>query len=550
MMLLGKYDLQEEIGRGGFGIVYRAVDLTLEREVALKVLHPQLTIDPYFMDQFRNEAKLIAALDNMHIVTIYEMGEAEGRVFIAMRYMAGGSLRQRLENQGAIPFEKTMKIVEQICIGLQTAHKKGLVHRDIKPANVLFDSEGNVVISDFGLAKAIQQSSISAVSSTGSMGTPAYRAPELWRGKPPASPATDIYSLGCVLCELLTGRVLFEGETPEEIITQHLVDGPNLSDLFVSGEFNEIGQVILKMLSKDPGDRYKDAFEVLQILPKVKKSAKIAGNNAENLLEQAKAKAIIYAEQNMMDPNEKNDAADEALKKAEALLEEAKARASLIAEQNMIKQKRNDDYAIDFDDSSEGSDITADLAVKKAKQLLKEAKAETEKINQKIRVNHSVNNEVINNDNQINERVLEKLKEANMVMSEANKKLINAQNEGTPKKIEQAKKDAMKATKDAAFLIEEAQRISDLEQNSKSAIKNNDIKRQMEIMHKMTHQDLLNMVYKASEILDIAPWVMLRAAGWGDFTNDRGKKYNGPAIDDIKGLDYAQKKALKNVLGF
>jgi len=266
MTTLGKYELHEELGRGGFGTVYRAVDTTLGREVALKVLHPQLTVDPDFLEKFRNEARVIASLDSPNIVTIYEMGEADGRVFIAMRYMAGGSLKDKLAREGKLSFEETLHIMKQVCAGLDKAHQKGLVHRDIKPANILFDEDGNAVVSDFGLAKAIEKSSSTATSSTGGVGTPSYRSPELWEGKPPASPASDIYSLGCVISEILTGKKLFDGDSTNMIITQHLVTGPVLPKHFPDGVPEGITIILDKSLKKEQETRYQKAKVLLKEL--------------------------------------------------------------------------------------------------------------------------------------------------------------------------------------------------------------------------------------------------------------------------------------------
>ncbi|MHC1783642.1 MAG: bifunctional serine/threonine-protein kinase/formylglycine-generating enzyme family protein [Anaerolineaceae bacterium] len=257
MTTLGKYELHEQLGRGGFGTVYRAVDTSLGREVALKVLHPQLTTAPDFLERFREEARLAASVENPHIVTIHECDEQDGRVFIAMRYLPGGSLKQRLEKDGPIRFLEALEIIKQVCGGLQAAHEQGLVHRDIKPANILFDKGGQAVVGDFGLARAVQLSSSSADSSKGGAGTPAYRAPELWRGDPPASPATDIYSLGCVLFEMLTGRVLFDGVTPDAVLTQHLIDGPRMPSSFSDKIPNGFHQVLKKALEKDLNKRYQ-----------------------------------------------------------------------------------------------------------------------------------------------------------------------------------------------------------------------------------------------------------------------------------------------------
>ncbi len=274
MTQLGKYELHEQIGKGGFGVVYRAIDTTLVREVALKVLHPQLTTEPDFLERFRNEARMVASLDSPSIVTIYEMGEVDGRVFIAMKYLSGGSLKERLEKEGALPFDEAVKIMGEICVGLEVAHKKGLVHRDIKPANILFDSDGHAVLGDFGLAKAIRASSSSGENSGVGAGTPAYRAPELWRGKPPASPATDVYSLGCVFYEMLTGKVLFDGNTPDEIITQHLMVGPVFLDRF-SGEIPEgVKTIVEKAVQKQPQERYRSISELSRALETIISGAK------------------------------------------------------------------------------------------------------------------------------------------------------------------------------------------------------------------------------------------------------------------------------------
>ena len=241
--------------------MYRATDTALDRVVALKVLHPQLMVDESFITRFKKEARLLASLDHPNIITIFDLGEVEARIFLAMRYLPGGNLEQMLQKKGPLPWNRVIEIMQQVCDGLGSAHQQNLVHRDIKPANILFDARGNAVISDFGLARAVQLSG--TTSSMNSVGTPAYRAPELWRGKPPATPATDIYSLGCVLTEMLTGVTLFTGETPDEILTMHLIDGPKLPQTWPAGVPSGVSAVISKSLSRDPIKRHQGATEFL-----------------------------------------------------------------------------------------------------------------------------------------------------------------------------------------------------------------------------------------------------------------------------------------------
>ncbi len=155
MTTLGKYELHEQLGKGGFGIVYRATDTTLSRDVALKVLHPQLMVDDNFVERFKKEAQVLSILEHPNIVTIYELNDIDGRLFIAMRYLSGGSLQMKIQ-EGPLACKNILTIMHQLCTGLQTAHEDGLIHRDIKPANILFDNKEKVVISDFGLARSVQ----------------------------------------------------------------------------------------------------------------------------------------------------------------------------------------------------------------------------------------------------------------------------------------------------------------------------------------------------------------------------------------------------------
>lgn len=262
-MQLGKYELIEQLGQGGFGIVYKAEDPTLGRLVALKVLHPQLTVDPRFIGNFKREARLMAMVSNSNVVSIHEIGEVDGRIFIAMQYLPGGNLDQKIKKDGPIPFEEALEITRQIAKGLEAGHRKNLVHRDVKPANILFDEDGNVLIGDFGVAHTVQLSSMGTMSQTSTgVGTPSYRPPELWNGTPPPSPATDQYSLACVFYEMISGKILFDGDTTEQIMVKLLINGPDFDVL----ESEELKAVLGKAVAKDPKQRYGSMREFLDSL--------------------------------------------------------------------------------------------------------------------------------------------------------------------------------------------------------------------------------------------------------------------------------------------
>ena len=252
-MKFGRYEILEEVGSGGFGTVYKAQDEVLGRVIALKILHPGLLIDRSFVTRFRNEARLAAQIEHPNLVPIYDFGEIDGRFVITMAYMAGGSLKDKLK-EGALSEESLRETIPQLLRGLEVIHGNGIVHRDLKPGNILFDQYDIARISDLGFAKALHaDSSVSLTMSGGMVGTPAYMAPEVWRGSQ-ATERSDIYSLGCILYEMLTGEVLFEGSSPAEVITKHVVDGPQFKQ-----ELDEGWRELLnKCLAMDPNERYAD----------------------------------------------------------------------------------------------------------------------------------------------------------------------------------------------------------------------------------------------------------------------------------------------------
>ena len=268
---LGKYRILEELGHGGFATVYRALDTTLEREVALKVLDPLLMRDEAFVARFQQEARAAASLEHPHIVPIYEVGEGDGRLFIAMRLVRGPSLAQRLATQGRFPWEETLDILRQVSDALAYAHEEDVIHRDIKPHNILLDERSGAMLSDFGFARLVGTSSLTQSLSGGIVGTPAYIPPEIWEGVK-ATPATDVYALACVAYEMLTGEVLFAGETPMVVMRAH-DRGAELPEEWPIDVPLDIGGVVARALARQMEERYASVPEFLGALEELQTAA-------------------------------------------------------------------------------------------------------------------------------------------------------------------------------------------------------------------------------------------------------------------------------------
>ena len=263
---IGKYEVRALIGRGGFGTVYRAYDTRLEVERAIKILHPTLNSSSEFITRFSREARLVARMDSAYIVPVYDFGHEDARYFLVMKLMPGGSLSKMLEEQGAPPYKRALQIVRDTAAALDYAHSEGLVHRDIKPGNVLFEENGTARLGDFGFARALSGGEMSSLSlSGGLMGTPSYMAPELWRNQL-ASPASDVYALGCMVTEMLTGVVLFSGESPAEIMTSHVLDGPQFPQQWPADVPQGMEAVLKKALERKPEDRFQSAGDFYQAL--------------------------------------------------------------------------------------------------------------------------------------------------------------------------------------------------------------------------------------------------------------------------------------------
>ncbi len=257
-----RYEIIKELGKGGFGTVYQAHDSILDIDRALKVLHPVLVADATFLTRFRREARMAAKLDHPNLAPVYDSGESEGRFYMVMKYLPGGSLKDRLEKEGRLNEQDTLKVFLEICEGLAYAHDHQIVHRDLKPANILFDDNGSACVSDMGFAKSLTSGNSASLSVSGGMvGTPAYMAPEIWRGKT-ATAATDIYSLGCILYEMLTSEVLFHGTSHADVMTKHLIKRPEFSPVLPQ----KYVPVVQKALQPVPEDRFSSAQEMAQAL--------------------------------------------------------------------------------------------------------------------------------------------------------------------------------------------------------------------------------------------------------------------------------------------
>ena len=222
--LADRYRIERELGRGGMATVYLAEDLKHRRWVALKLLSPEVGA-AIGSERFRREIEIAARLSHPHIVALHDSGVAADRLFYVMPYIEGESLRARLDRDGRLPVEEALRLAREIASALGYAHRRGLVHRDIKPANVLL-SDGIALVADFGVARATGRDETPALTSVGTtLGTPAYMAPEQIAASPDLDSRADIYSLGCLLYELLTGQPPFRG-TFQALVHQHLSVAP------------------------------------------------------------------------------------------------------------------------------------------------------------------------------------------------------------------------------------------------------------------------------------------------------------------------------------
>jgi TolB-like protein/predicted Ser/Thr protein kinase len=258
-----RYQIVEEIGRGGMGVVYKAIDRELNRVVALKMIRPELSSDPEMVDQFKRELILAREISHENVIRIHDLGEARGIKYISMKYIEGTSLRDLIQATGRLTVEKAIGIAGQVCAALTAAHKKGVVHRDLKPQNIMIDRSGDAHVMDFGIARSLGAKE--TLTDGKIIGTPDYISPEQAQGKA-ADVRSDIYSLGCIIYEMTTGSKPFKSETLEGIFQQHISRAPSAPSAVNSRLPRSLDAVVLKSMEKDPDRRFQSARELCAAL--------------------------------------------------------------------------------------------------------------------------------------------------------------------------------------------------------------------------------------------------------------------------------------------
>ncbi|MGB8213417.1 MAG: serine/threonine-protein kinase [Anaerolineales bacterium] len=263
---LGRYHVIEPLGKGGMASVYKAYDSTLERNVAIKIIRSDAIVgdeQSQFLARFQREARALAQLDHPYILKVLDYGEQEGIPYLVMPFIEGGTLKEKMGHP--MPYREAAALLAPIARALEYAHQLKIIHRDVKPANILISRSGAPILSDFGIAKMIGGGETTQLTATGvGIGTPDYMAPEQWMGK--ADESTDMYSLGIVFFQMVTGHLPFSAETPAAVLIKHMQDPLPRPSLFVPGMPEPVEQVLFKALAKDPKNRFPNMGAFAEVL--------------------------------------------------------------------------------------------------------------------------------------------------------------------------------------------------------------------------------------------------------------------------------------------
>ncbi len=262
----GRYEVIEELGKGGMGRVYRVYDTKVQEDLALKLIHPEIAADKKVLERFSNELKIARKIVHKNVCRMYHLSEEKGTHYITMEYVAGEDLKSFIRRSGQLSMGTAVKIAKQVCEGLSEAHKSGIIHRDLKPGNIMIDKEGKVRIMDFGIARSLLGKGITSEGAI--IGTPEYMSPEQVEGEE-ADQRSDIYALGIILFEMVTGRVPFEGETPFSVAFKHKTELPPAPKKFQPQLPENLNRLILRCLEKAREKRYQTAEELLVDLTRI-----------------------------------------------------------------------------------------------------------------------------------------------------------------------------------------------------------------------------------------------------------------------------------------
>src|SRR5579884_3675815 len=261
-----RYQLQDPIGRGDMATIYRGHDMRMDHTVAIKVLREVYSTDPKFVTRFQREAKAASSLQHPNIVQVYDYGQTEGNYFIVMEYINGTDLRRYLRSRGVLAVDRAIIIAHDVALGLGAAHRRGIVHRDVKPQNILVGKDGSIKLTDFGIASVYKDINAERLTTTGmTLGTVQYYAPEQAQGEI-VQPAADVYALGIVMYEMLTGRTPFDGDTPVAVAMQHIQDPPTPPTVYNPNIPPALEQIILRCLEKVPEMRFRDGSTLARAL--------------------------------------------------------------------------------------------------------------------------------------------------------------------------------------------------------------------------------------------------------------------------------------------